>query len=77
MDKFKRYVVIERTFERIDQAAEMVDAIMLSESKDRYNIIDYAIIGKPNIKTGWDLGFISDNGLKKLQSMFCVVEAIQ
>ena len=77
MDKFKRYFVIERTFERIDQAAEMVDAIMLSESKDRYNIIDYAIIGKPNIKTGWDLGFISDNGLKKLQSMFCVVEAIQ
>lgn len=76
MDKFKRYVVIERTFERIDQAAEMVDAIMLSESKDRYNIIDYAIIGKPNIKTGWDLGFISDNGLKMLKEKFCVVEAV-
>lgn len=74
MDRFKRFIVLERTFEKIDEACDLVDEIMCRESSGRYNIIDYAIIGRPDYETGWDLGFISDNGLNLLKSRFNVVE---
>lgn len=72
MDKFKRYVVIERTFERIEKAARLVDLIKCLEKADRYNIIDFAVIGKPDYKP--ECSFISDAGLYLLKSHFTVVE---